>query len=434
MSPVLWDFQLLTMEFSVGQNQFKLYHRYPTPPPVQEITFHQLNKEFCNSNLGSSEGVAVDPNKLKAIVEWPIPTNVKQLNGFLGLIGYYRKFVPGYGKICQPLYQLTRKDGFKWSPVAEEAFNQLKQVMRANTLFQQKWVTKLLGYDYEIQYKHGVENVVADALSRPPSSGSLPTNSDEVENENLECKTITYPYFGWMDDLRRNNEQDKWISQRIQEVLTNATIGNNSLNLQLPKFQVNNGFLRLTKCAHFISLSHPYTTAIVPQKFVEQVFKLHGMPTTIVSDRDVVFLSSFWKEFFKLHGSKLCMSLGYHPQSDGQMELQSLASHSYHKLHLKHYGPFEVNERIGLVAYKIQLPEGCKIHPVFHVSCLKKHLGNKAAVVPVLPQVTKDGIAPTYPAAVLQRRIYKKGNVAGVQLLIQWASKDESEATWEDYE
>lgn len=57
------------------------------------------------------------------------------------------------------------------------------------------------------------------------------------------------------------------------------------------------------------------------QLFVENVFKLHVMPSTIVSDRDPIFLSTFWNEFFKLQGSKLCMSSGYHPQSDGQTEV-----------------------------------------------------------------------------------------------------------------
>lgn len=268
---------------------------------------------------------------------------------------------------------------------------------------------------------------------------------------------------------------------------------------------------RLSKYSHFITLSHPYTVVIVAQEFLDKVFKLHGMLATIVSDRDTVFLSSFWKEFIKLQGSRLCMSSGYHPQSDGKTEvvnkcletylrcftneqpkkwlewlpwakwsynisyhtsakmchfeimygcppphirsyeigsakldmikqsfigrdkllamlktnlkknrmkmqadkhrsereftvgdlmylklipyqLQSLASHSYHKLHPKFYGQFAVLERIGKVAYKLKLPDTTKIHHVFHVSCLKKHLGPAANPLPVLPVVTDDGL------------------------------------------
>lgn len=67
---------------------------------------------------------------------------------------------------------------------------------------------------------------------------------------------------------------------------------------------------RLSKYALFIA--HPYTIVTVAQAFVESIFKLHGMSSSIVSDRDLVFISAFWREFFKLQGSKLCMSYGYH--------------------------------------------------------------------------------------------------------------------------
>lgn len=75
---------------------------------------------------------------------------------------------------------------------------------RATTLFQQKWVSKLLGFDYKIQYKHGADNVVADALSRSPGSNLL--SEDTLQGP--EYTSITYPYFGWLDDLRRHLEQD----------------------------------------------------------------------------------------------------------------------------------------------------------------------------------------------------------------------------------
>jgi hypothetical protein len=75
---------------------------------------------------------------------------------------------------------------------------------------------------------------------------------------------------------------------------------------------------RFTKYGHFLPLSHPYTASKVAEIFLANVLKLHGMPRTIVSDRDLVCTSSFWRDLFKLQGISLALSSAYHPQSDGQ--------------------------------------------------------------------------------------------------------------------
>lgn len=206
----------------------------------------------------SKAGVAVDGSKVADMLAWPLPQNIKALRGFLGLSGYYRKFVKGYGTIAKPLTMLLQKDHFHWSDEATVAFNNLKTALtntpilklpdytkvftvetdasnsgigavltqeghplayfskslgirgqamstyekelmavvaavkkwtpylmdkrfyiktdhyalkflsdqKVNNLIQQKWLSKLLGYDYTILYRKGSENTVADALSR----------------------------------------------------------------------------------------------------------------------------------------------------------------------------------------------------------------------------------------------------------------------------
>ena len=210
----------------------------------------------------SGDGVATDPKKIEAVVQWPVPKNVKQLRGFLGLTGYYRRFVRDYGKIAQPLTVLCKSSSsFPWNETATTAFERLKEAMtnalvlslpdfsqdftietgasgngigavlmqqghpiafiskalsakhqalsaydkemfailfavkkwhfylvgrhfiirtdhqplkylveqKVTTPSQQVWLAQLMSYDFEIVYKKGSENRVADALSRVSS-------------------------------------------------------------------------------------------------------------------------------------------------------------------------------------------------------------------------------------------------------------------------
>jgi hypothetical protein len=78
----------------------------------------------------SERGVATCPTKIKAVVDWPVPTNVKQLMSFLGLAGYYRKFVHHFGIISRPLTKMLKKGAvFVWTDDHDIAFNTLKSAL-----------------------------------------------------------------------------------------------------------------------------------------------------------------------------------------------------------------------------------------------------------------------------------------------------------------
>uniref|UniRef100_A0A0A9A0M3 Integrase catalytic domain-containing protein n=1 Tax=Arundo donax TaxID=35708 RepID=A0A0A9A0M3_ARUDO len=325
----------------------------------------------------------------------------------------------------------------------------------------------------------------------------------------------------------------------------------------LPKSESKDTILvmvdKLTKYAHFVALSHPFTVNTIVQVFLDTVFKLHGLPLAIITDRDRIFTSKLWQDLFKALGVKLKFSSAYHPQTDGQTErvnqclenylrcmvfqcprkwktrlslaewwyntsfhtalkmtpfqalygipppmitegtlpddavteakdlmqakilaLQNirenlqqaqnrmkkyadrhrtermlntgdmvylkvqpyrhttLGIHSSLKLHSKYYGPFRVLQRIGQVAYKLLLPTGCAMHPVFHVSQLKKHIGPKVVPQEGLPLTDSEGNIKMAPMAILERRLIPRNNEPVVQWLIQWVNLPPAAATWED--
>ena len=95
----------------------------------QKCIFLQRRVSFLG-HVVSTKGIQTDPEKTAAVCDWPTPLSVSELKGFLGLLTYYRRFIPGFSAKAEPLNYLTRKKvEFKWGPEQEKAFCELKHCL-----------------------------------------------------------------------------------------------------------------------------------------------------------------------------------------------------------------------------------------------------------------------------------------------------------------
>ena len=103
------------------------------------------------------------------------------------------------------------------------------------------------------------------------------------------------------------------------------------------------------------------------------------------------------------------------------------------KLTSKYYGPYLITERIGLVTYKLGLLSTSKIHMIFHVSLLKKKVGNRVVVQSKLPYTNNDGQFFVKPMTILLRQMVIRNNEVVVRVLVQWSNLLPEDSMWEDY-
>ncbi|GKA64393.1 copia protein [Tanacetum coccineum] len=182
---------------------------------------------------------------------------------------------------------------------------------------------------------------------------------------------------------------------------------------------------RLNKYGHFIPMSHPFNVVQVAQLFLDTIYKLHGFPQTITSDRDKQGKLLFpyfhleraqhgMKEFADNHMSDRIFEVGDLVLLKLQTHRQvTFRMHKQHKFSPKFYGPFQVLAKCEVVAYKLLLPKNATVHNGFHVSQLKPFTGQPKSTIP-LPHCTTTGLITAVLVAVFDRKIAKVNNAVMV--------------------
>ncbi|GKD22686.1 putative reverse transcriptase domain-containing protein, partial [Tanacetum coccineum] len=203
---------------------------------------------------------------------------------------------------------------------------------------------------------------------------------------------------------------------------------------------------RLTKSAHFLPMREDYKIDRLTRLYLNEIVARHGVPISIIYDRDSRFMSRFRQSMQEALGTRLDMSTAYHPQTNGQSErtIQNLEDMlralrlerkgvvrfgKKGKLAPTFVGPFEIIEKVGPVAYLLDLPEELNgVHDTFHVSNLKKCLAKPTLQVS-LDEIQVD--AKLNFVEILERE-FKKLKQSRISIVkVQWNSKREPEFTWE---
>ncbi|PKI41782.1 hypothetical protein CRG98_037817 [Punica granatum] len=109
----------------------------------------------------------------------------------------------------------------------------------------------------------------------------------------------------------------------------------------------------------------------------------------------------------------------------------TVVNKSSEKLSPRFFGPYEIVDKIGKIVYKLRLPPTAQIHPVFHVSQLKKAIGTANCSTELPMADNSSGDQPKQPATVLEHKMVKRGNKAAAQVLVHWVNTSPTEATWE---
>ncbi|GJY77957.1 putative reverse transcriptase domain-containing protein [Tanacetum coccineum] len=419
----------------------------------------QFLRHVINGN-----GIHVDPSKIEAVKNRKAPRTPSKVRSFLGLAGYYRRIglVMFALKIWRQYLYGTKSVIYMDHKSLQHIFSQKELNMR-----QHRWIELFSDYDCEIRYHPGKANVVADALSRKERvkpkrvramnmtlQSSIKVRIMAAQKEVVDESAGLYKGLGEM--IEQRSDGTLYYLDRIWVPLK-GDVGTLIMDeAHNSKYSIHPGadkmYYDLRDRYWWPGMKkniakYDYKMDRLARLYLNEIVARHGVLISIISDRDSHFTSRFWQSMQEALGTRLDMSMAYHPQTDGQSEhtIQTLEymlkacvldfegswdvhfllvefsyNNSYHssvrcapfealygrkcrslimwavveegvvrfgkkgKLAPRFIGPFEIIKKVGPVAYRLDLPEELNdVHDMFHVSNFKKCSADPTLQVPL---------------------------------------------------
>nr|GEW06404.1 hypothetical protein [Tanacetum cinerariifolium] len=391
------------------------------------LGYHQLRvrEQDVPKTAFRTRGIHVDLTKIESIKYWASLKTPMKIRHFLGLAGYYRRFIERFLKIAKSMTKLTQKGiSFDWGEKDEDAFQLINQKLcSAPILALLKGSKDFVVYCDASHKGLGVvlmqrEKVIAYA------SRQLKINEKNYTTYDLELGSVVLALKIWRHYLyetkcivKANVVADALI---LQPAIPEWKWDNIMMDFitKIPKSSQGFDTIwvivdRLTKSAYFLPIRENDPLDKLARLYLNRIVARHIIPVSIICDRDGRFMSNFWKSFQKALGTELSMSTAYHPKTNGQSE------RTIHTL-----------EDI-LRACVIDFGKGWGSH-TFHVSNLKKCYADEALVMSLEGIHVDDKLQFVEEPVEIMKREIKRLKRSRIPLVkVCWNSRRGPEFTWE---
>ncbi|GAU45204.1 hypothetical protein TSUD_139090 [Trifolium subterraneum] len=389
----------------------------------------------------SSGDIAVDPAKVDAVMKQGTPESVSEIRSFLGLAGYYRRFIEGSSKMALPLTLLTRKDqAFVWDEKCEKSFQELKRKLTTAPMLilpdeKESFVV------YCDASKLGLGGVLMQKGKFVAyASRQLKVHERNYPTHDLELAVVVFALKVWRHYLY-GSRFEVFSDHKSLKYLFDQK----ELNMRQRRW------LEFLKDYDFELSYHPGKDNVVADALSRKCRTLlcwYESGETVVLGPDIVQETT---EKIRMIREKMKASQSrqksYHDKKRKDVEFQE-GDHVFlrvtsttgvgrdlksKKLTSKFNGPYQISERIGKVAYQIALPVTLSnLHDVFHVSQLRKYVSDPSHVIESDDIQVKDNLTiETIPLRIEGREVKKLRNKEIASVKVIWGGPAGENATWE---